>query len=294
MTKVIAVTVFTLIFQLFTVSQAIASAGLAILDGHWYSMEWRYGYEIRNGVGKATSTNSPNFQVGQDILFLEPAGAGSFKGRQVYTDGKFYAVTAVLQSNDELHFAGERNARWVMRKMAASGEKAVAPASAAASTATAPPAAAMPSPSRNTNPVDICVDRKIALFKKDMGNDAMIRRRDLDEWEEDCKSAQTPKPAADRSARLATCREAILPRLRSSSRDQYTGALHERKEVAVQTNVIGVGHIAKYGRNEVIQVFVTTVDFVNGQNRGNGKSHAFDCVLQPETGALIGIEYRRR
>lgn len=87
------------------------------IDGNWYSQEWRYGYVLKNGVGKATSTNSENFRVGQEIIFLEPGGNGVFKGRQVYTDGKFYAVTAVLQPNGELQFTGERNARWVMRRV---------------------------------------------------------------------------------------------------------------------------------------------------------------------------------
>jgi len=94
-----------------------AASETSAIDGNWYSKEWRYGYALRNGVGKATSTNSPNFQVGQEILFLKPSGDGAFSGRQVYTDGKFYAVTAVLQPNGELHFSGERNVRWVMRRI---------------------------------------------------------------------------------------------------------------------------------------------------------------------------------
>jgi len=89
----------------------------SMINGNWYSKEWRYGYTLRDGVGKATSTNSPNYQVGQEIVFLKPSGDGEFSGRQVYTDGKFYEVTAVLQPNGELHFSGERNARWVMRRI---------------------------------------------------------------------------------------------------------------------------------------------------------------------------------
>lgn len=149
MIKAITFAIFTLFFQVLSSSQALASAGLAALDGHWYSKEWRYGYEIRNGVGKATSTNSPNFQVGQDILFLETSGAGTFKGRQVYTDGKFYAVTAVLQPNGDLQFSGERNARWVMRKTSepdgrSAGSSAVTPLSAnTAPVPAAPPAASL-------------------------------------------------------------------------------------------------------------------------------------------------------
>jgi hypothetical protein len=42
-----------------------ANAQLAALDGNWYSTQWKYGYVLKNGVGIATSTNSPNFQVGK-------------------------------------------------------------------------------------------------------------------------------------------------------------------------------------------------------------------------------------
>ena len=118
-----------LFLQVLSMSQVHASAALNSLDGHWYSKEWRYSYLLKNGVGQATSTNSPNFQVGQDILFLEATGNGVYRGRQVYTDGKFYAVSAVLQSNGELHFSGERNARWVMRKSSESVEQPRAQAS---------------------------------------------------------------------------------------------------------------------------------------------------------------------
>jgi len=100
-----------------SIPQAPAGISASSIDGNWYSKEWRYGYVLNNGVGKATSTNSPNFDVGQEILFLEPDGHGAFKGRQVYTDGKFYAITAVLQPNGELQFSGERNAKWVMRRV---------------------------------------------------------------------------------------------------------------------------------------------------------------------------------
>jgi len=142
MTKAIAIAAIAVFFQILAASQVGASAALAALDGNWYSKEWRYGYVIKDGVGKATSTNSPNFQVGQDILFLEPSGAGTFKGRQVYTDGKFYAVTAVLQANGELQFSGERNARWVMRRLSGPDERPAdatnkSPIASAASPATA-------------------------------------------------------------------------------------------------------------------------------------------------------------
>lgn len=112
----IATAIFILLLQVASMSKVHASAGINVLDGHWYSKEWRYGYLLESGVGKATSTNSPNFKVGQEIIFLEDSVNGVYNGRQVYTDGKFYAVRAVLQPNGELHFSGERNARWVMRR----------------------------------------------------------------------------------------------------------------------------------------------------------------------------------
>lgn len=94
-----------------------ANAQLSALDGNWYSKQWKYGYVLKNGIGTATSTNSPNFQVGQNIIQLTATSNTTFTGRQVYTDGKFYNVNARLQSDGRLYFEGEKNAKWVMERV---------------------------------------------------------------------------------------------------------------------------------------------------------------------------------
>jgi uncharacterized protein len=112
------------------------------LDGNWYSAQWKYGYVMKNGVGVATSTNSPNFKVGQQIIELAPSSHTSFSGRQVYTDGKFYNVEAQL-INGKLHFHGEKNAKWVMERVG--GASQATPAQQP-STPTAPAAPSTPRP----------------------------------------------------------------------------------------------------------------------------------------------------
>jgi uncharacterized protein len=94
-----------------------SNAQLAALDGNWYSTQWKYGYVLKDGVGVATSTNSPNFQVGQNILQLTATSPNTFTGQQVYTDGKYYKVNATLQADGRLYFEGEKNAKWVMGRV---------------------------------------------------------------------------------------------------------------------------------------------------------------------------------
>jgi len=120
------------------------------LDGNWYSPQWKYGYVMKNGVGVATSTNSPNFQVGQKIIELRPSSHTSFSGQQVYTDGKFYNIEAQL-INGKLHFQGEKNAKWVMERVggspspqAAAPSQTTAPVQPASPAQTAPQARAQP------------------------------------------------------------------------------------------------------------------------------------------------------
>jgi len=92
---------------------------LQMLDGNWYSKQWNYGYELKNGVGIATSTNSPNFVVGQKILQLNQVGPNQFAGEQIYRDGKFYKVSVTLLPDGRLSFEGERNVKWVMERTGA-------------------------------------------------------------------------------------------------------------------------------------------------------------------------------
>jgi hypothetical protein len=103
-------------------SSAYAQNALEVIDGNWYSKQWKYGYVLKNGIGTATSTNSPNFQVGQQILQLTATSHTTFSGRQVYTDGKFYLVTATLHADGRLHFEGEKNAKWFMERVGASSQ----------------------------------------------------------------------------------------------------------------------------------------------------------------------------
>jgi uncharacterized protein len=97
--------------------RSAVSNTLATLDGNWHSPQWKYGYVLKDGMGVATSTNSPNFQVGQNIIQLSATSPNTFTGQQVYTDGKFYKVTVTLQTDGRLYFEGEKNTKWVMERI---------------------------------------------------------------------------------------------------------------------------------------------------------------------------------
>jgi len=98
-------------------TQRPATRGIESLDGAWYSAEWKYGYVLKNGVGTATSSNSQNFQVGQNIIQLRATSDTTFVGQQVYMDGKFYNVNVTLRPDGHLYFEGDRNVSWVMRRV---------------------------------------------------------------------------------------------------------------------------------------------------------------------------------
>ena len=97
-------------------STAPSELWLKQLDGNWFSKQWKYGYQLQNGVGTATATNSPNFQIGQKIIQLTAKSATSFVGQQVYTDGKFYNIIVSLRADGRLYFEGEKNAKWYMER----------------------------------------------------------------------------------------------------------------------------------------------------------------------------------
>lgn len=102
-------------------------ANVSVLNGNWYSAQWKYGYTLNNGVGTATSTNSPNFAVGQKIIFLAPVSQNEFVGEQVYTDGKFYKIRATLQADGRLFFQGEKNVNWFMDRQGGQNSSSNAP-----------------------------------------------------------------------------------------------------------------------------------------------------------------------
>jgi len=145
-------------------------AAIATLDGNWYSKQWKYGYTLKDGVGVATSTNSPNFQVGQNIIRLTATSNNTFVGQQVYTDGKFYQVNVKLLADGRLYFEGDKNAKWVMERLGAQQPQTQA--------------------SQNTqqDQVEACVSRKVDLFRKEVGEGRLIRFDMLEEWRGECNT----------------------------------------------------------------------------------------------------------
>ena len=99
------------------VPQQQLSSDISALDGDWYSKKWAYGYTLKDGKGYATITNSPHFDVGQEIVKLTASGDNQFSGYNVYKDGRFYRVKVTLQSDGSLFFEGEKNAAWSMERI---------------------------------------------------------------------------------------------------------------------------------------------------------------------------------
>ena len=81
-----------------------ATAQVSRLDGEWYSPQWKYGYRLKNGVGIATSTNSPNYKPGDEIIRVFHVEGNYFEGEQVYRDGRLFIM-------------GERNVSWYMERV---------------------------------------------------------------------------------------------------------------------------------------------------------------------------------
>lgn len=94
-----------------------AAEELKAINGIWYSSQWKYGYELKNGKGIATATNSPKFKAGDEIIRLEASHPGSYVGEQIYKDGKFYRVNATLGQDGKLYFEGEKNVKWFMERV---------------------------------------------------------------------------------------------------------------------------------------------------------------------------------
>jgi hypothetical protein len=86
-------------------------------DGHWYSPEWKYSYQLRSGIGTATSTNSTNFKPGDVIVRIRPTGPNSFAGEQVYRDGRWYKIKGSMRTDGRLYIEGERNVSWAMERI---------------------------------------------------------------------------------------------------------------------------------------------------------------------------------
>jgi serine/threonine protein kinase len=95
---------------------AISSPNRAF-DGHWYSPEWKYGYRLQDGVGIASSTNSPRFSVGDVIIRIRAVAPKVFEGEQVYRDGRWYRIRGELRSDGRIYISGEKNVNWHMERI---------------------------------------------------------------------------------------------------------------------------------------------------------------------------------
>ncbi len=104
---------------LIAISSTVYGQGsqLSQLDGKWFSPDSNYGYILTNGIGIATQTNSQKFKVGDKIIELQSTGNNSFRGRQIYQDGKFYPILSTLISADRMLVQGEHSVAWYMDRV---------------------------------------------------------------------------------------------------------------------------------------------------------------------------------
>jgi hypothetical protein len=98
-------------------SSSVVDEELKSINGIWSSAQWKYGYELKNGIGVATSSNSPKFAPGDVILKLTPVMFGQFEGEQMYKDGKFYKVQVSVTADGRLFFEGDKNVKWYMDRV---------------------------------------------------------------------------------------------------------------------------------------------------------------------------------
>ena len=105
---------FTLMFD--PMQRTAAPAALSAIDGRWHSAQWKYGYELKDGVGTATATNSAKFKIGDEIIYLSSKGKNTFEGEQIYQNGKFNPISVTLLPDGRLQFKGEKNISWTMTR----------------------------------------------------------------------------------------------------------------------------------------------------------------------------------
>ena len=94
-------------------SQWLSKAGcnntispLYILDGQWFSTRFQYGFEIKDGIGIATLSNSPKFATGDVVFRLEGLSKSEFQGEQVFTDGEWYKISGAFLDENTLEMTG--------------------------------------------------------------------------------------------------------------------------------------------------------------------------------------------
>lgn len=132
--------------------QVNIAQGIAALDGVWHSNQWKYGYELKNGVGHATQSNSPTFAPGDRIIELTYVAPGEYVGRQIYRDGKFYRVTATLKTDGRLYFQGDKNVSWTMDRIQRSAPPIASALIGESKPTPAPEPAPAPTPAPRTTP----------------------------------------------------------------------------------------------------------------------------------------------
>jgi hypothetical protein len=88
-----------------------------VFDGHWYSPEWKYSYRLVDGIGTATTSNSPTFRPGDIIIGIRADGPDTFSGEQIYRDGRWYKIKGHLRGDGQIYIQGEKNVRWTMTRI---------------------------------------------------------------------------------------------------------------------------------------------------------------------------------
>lgn len=90
-----------------------------LLTGKWMWLDCEahlsYGFEINGLAGTCIKTNSPCFAVGDVILNIHAAHETSFVGQQIFTNGAWYSITALVKDN-KLHIQAN-GLNWAMERV---------------------------------------------------------------------------------------------------------------------------------------------------------------------------------
>jgi hypothetical protein len=88
-------------------------------NGHWILFSAKpflpetYSFRVTDGEGICTKTNAPGvYDVGDLIFQVKDTWGDRFRALQMFSDGKFYSCSGVLD-NDEMHLQ-EGSWEWVM------------------------------------------------------------------------------------------------------------------------------------------------------------------------------------
>ena len=79
---------------------------LKTFDGEWHSPTYNYSFLINGDNGVATLSNSQKYQVGDNMLKIGQVSGNSFSGFQIYTDGNWYPISGIIDSNGVMRLQG--------------------------------------------------------------------------------------------------------------------------------------------------------------------------------------------